>query len=418
MVTGERLAAGYPPVMATAAGWFRQLSGSWPDGVWAAPGRVNLIGEHTDYNGGLALPFAIDRAITVAARRRPDRRLRCWTTLSSIDPGEDAIEIDLGAIDRHSLPVWARYPVGVLWAWQRAGLDPPGLDVLIESAVPAGGGLASSAALEAAVAVAVNDVTSAGLDRRQLVELCHAAETDFVGVPVGRLDQIAVLRGRAGHGLLIDFRSLEVEEIPLTAGPLVIADTRVRRSNVAGAYAARRESCARAARELGVSELRDTTMAAVSGGLDGELLRRARHVVTENERVVEVARRLRGEPHPEIRSTTTIDGCDRGPGEGAAGDIGVLMYASHASLRDDFEVSCPELDLVVETAGELGAAGARLTGAGFGGCAIVLGCRCRPTGRATLRPGRLSPPPSAGAASIRPEVFEVGRPRRGPGRLL
>jgi len=363
---------------------FHDVTGQPADGVWRAPGRVNLIGEHTDYNAGLALPFAIDRATAVAVRRRADRRMRCW---SSHD--HRPADVDLDAIDRAALPPWARYPVGVLWSFARAGLVVPGVDILVESTVPVGSGLSSSAALEAAVAVAVDDLNAMGLDRRRLVDLCHAAETDFVGAPVGMLDQFAVLYGRADHGLLLDFRFFEasVEEIPLRIGPLVVVDTRVRHSNAEGAYAARRRSCRAAALALGVAHLRDATPAEVAARLDGELRRRARHVVSENERVVSAAGRLRA-------------------GEG----IGDLMFASHASLRDDFEVSCPELDAVVETAAGLGAAGARLTGAGFGGSAIVLGLSA-----ADLEDGLAQSFSRRGLAH--PDVFAVA-PSPGAGRLL
>jgi galactokinase len=326
---------------------FRAWTGRSPEGVWQAPGRVNLIGEHTDYNGGLAIAFAIDRQVTVAARRRPDRIVRF---LSTPEFGEATADLD--RLGPAALPPWARYPVGVAWALEHlAGLRLPGVDVAIGSTVPAGGGLSSSAALEVAVAVALDDLCQAGLGRLQLARVCHAAETDFVGAPVGLLDQLAVLYGRLGHGLLIDFRSLAIEPAPLATGPLVVVDTHVRHANADGAYAARRASCQQAADRLGVTDLRAATQEMVEEQLDGELRRRARHVVTENERVLETARRLRA---------------------GAAG-IGDLLTASHASLRDDYQVSCPELDAVVEAVLAAGAGGARMTGAGFGGCAIVVG---------------------------------------------
>jgi galactokinase len=324
---------------------FRHLTGRSPEGVWQAPGRVNLIGEHTDYNAGFALPFAIDRQTLVAVGRRSDRHVRCWSAQD-----DATAEADLEDLDRDSVVGWARYPVGVFWALDQAGADVPGADVLVDSAVPVGSGLSSSAALVAAVAVALDELGGTGLDRYQLAELCHAAESHFVGVPVGMLDQFAVLSAQAGHGLLIDFRSLVVEAVPLAIGPLVVVDTGVRHSNAEGAYAARRRSCEQAAAELGVSQLRDATRLDVEQRLKGELRRRARHVVSENERVLAAAGRL------------------------AAGDgIGDLLNASHASLRHDYEVSCAELDAVVECGHRCGASGARLTGAGFGGSAIVLG---------------------------------------------
>jgi galactokinase len=324
---------------------FVDLTGRSPVGVWQAPGRVNLIGEHTDYNAGWALPFAIDRRTEVAVGRRSGRQLRLWSVQ---DPA--AVRADLDRLERDTLAEWARYPAGVVWAFQGAGVDVPGVDVVVDSRVPIGSGLSSSAALEAAVAVALNEVCRAGLERARLVELCHLAESEFVGVPVGRLDQVAVLCAQQGQGLLIDFRSLDVAPVPLDIGPLVVVDTGVRHRTSDGGYAARRRACERAAEQLGVPALRDATLEEVEGRLDGELRRRARHVVSENDRVLETARRLR-------------DG----------GEIGELLTASHVSLRDDYEVSCAELDAVVAVALDGGASGARLTGAGFGGCAIVLG---------------------------------------------
>ena len=325
---------------------FRHLTGRPPEGQWCAPGRVNLIGEHTDYNGGLALPFAIDRHIAVAVGRRSDRLVRCWSAGGFGDAMADLDDLAPG-----SLVPWARYPIGVLWAFLRlGGLDLPGVDLVVESTLPAGAGLSSSAALEAAVAMAMNDLCQAGLDRLRLAQLCHAAETDFVGAPVGMLDQLAVLLAEAGHGLLIDFGSMAVEPLPLSIGPLVVVDTGIRHHTADGLYQSRRRACQQAASQLGLTDLGAATRADVEDRLTGELQQRARHVVTENGRVREAARRLP-----------------------AGLGIGDLLSASHASLRDDFQVSCPELDAVVEVALAAGALGARMTGAGFGGCAIVLG---------------------------------------------
>src|SRR5579859_4687842 len=177
---------------------FLTLTGQRPEGVWRAPGRVNLIGEHTDYNDGFALPFAIDRQTLVAVRRRPDRQIRCW----SAGQGRPA-DAHLDDLRRAAVSDWARYPVGVLWAFVRAGIEVPGVDMAIDSSVPVGAGLSSSAALEAAVAVALDELGRAQLERTQLVELCHQAESEFVGAPVGMLDQFSVLFAQPGHGLLI-----------------------------------------------------------------------------------------------------------------------------------------------------------------------------------------------------------------------
>jgi galactokinase len=359
---------------------FEALTGQPPEGLWQAPGRVNLIGEHTDYNAGFALPFAIDRRTVVALRRRRDRQVRCW---SSLDGMAVAAEVSLDALaPREAIAPWARYPIGVLWALEQAGVSTPGVDLVVDSTVPIGAGLSSSAAL---VAVAIDDVCDLGLRWRALVEVCHSAETEFVGAPVGRLDQIAVLCGRQDHGLMIDFRSVAVTTVALGPGPFVVVDTRVRHRNTDGAYAARRQACGEAAVLLGVPALRDATLEMVEG-LDRELRRRARHVVSENERVLEVARRLRS-------------------GEA----IGELLYQSHASLRDDFEVSCPELDTVVATAHQAGATGARLTGAGFGGSAIVLGIDAAVLGEALTD--------EFGRRGLRPPTAFAVQASDGAGRL-
>jgi galactokinase len=284
--------------------------------------------------------------VTIALGRRPDRQARCLSTEQFGD-----VQVDLGHLRPASLPSWARYPIGVLWAFERfTRTQVAGVDIVIDSTVPSGAGLASSAALEASVAVAVDDVCRAGLALSDLASICHAAESEFVGVPVGLLDQLAVLGGQAGQGLLIDFRSLAVELLPMAIGPLIVVDTHVRHNNADGAYRARRRSCEQAAERLGVADLREATATDVAVGLDGELQRRARHVVNENGRVLEAARRLR-----------------------TGAEIGDLLTESHASLRDEYEVSCVELDAVVEEALAAGASGARLTGAGFGGCVIALG---------------------------------------------
>jgi len=326
-------------------------------GTWRAPGRVNLIGEHTDYNNGFALPFAIDRHSDVRVVLRSDRLVRCWSAQEGRQVGASLDGLRPGGVVG-----WARYPLGVLWALETAGVRLPGFDLWVDSTVPVGAGLSSSAALLAAVAAGVDEACGLALGRDALVEVCHQAETVFVGVPVGLLDQIAVFHARAGHGLLIDFESLSTEQVPLGIGPLVVVDTAVRHHNDDGAYATRRSECEAAAAALGVPTLRHATTVAVNDRLDGVLLRRARHVTTENQRVLETARRL-----------------------GAGEDIADLLYASHRSLRDDFEVSCPQLDAVVGVACSLGARGARMVGGGFGGCALVVGLETDPLRAAVTR---------------------------------
>jgi galactokinase len=338
---------------ARVAGAFRERAGRDPDGVWAAPGRVNLIGEHTDYNDGFVLPAAIDRLVRVAAGRRRDGRLRLWS-LQADPPADLAVaEVGPGRVEG-----WAAYPAGVAWALERAGVEVAGADLVVDGDVPAGSGLSSSAALECATAAALADLHGAELDRPALAALARRAENEVVGVPSGVMDQMVSMLGRAGHALFLDTRSLETEQVPLPleeAGlRLVVLDTGAGHRLVDGAYADRRAACEAAAATLGVPALRDATLEqveAAGAALGDPGLRRARHVVTENARVLAAVELLR------------------------AGDLdrlGPLLAASHASLRDDYEVSSDELDTAVEAAVAAGAVGARMTGAGFGGSAIAL----------------------------------------------
>jgi galactokinase len=332
---------------------FRERTGRAPDGVWAAPGRVNLIGEHTDYNDGFVLPAAIDRQVVAAAGRGEGRRLRVW----SLQTGPPA-ELELDGIGPGRVDGWAAYPAGVAWALGQAGVEVGGADLVVDGDVPAGAGLSSSAALECATATALADLFGAGLDRVALAGVARRAENEVVGVPSGVMDQMVSMLGRAGHALFLDTRSLGTEQVPLpleAAGLcLLVLDTRAGHRLVDGAYADRRAACEAAAATLGVAALRDATLEqveAAAGELGEERFRRARHVVTENARVLEAVGLLR------------------------AGDLdrlGPLLAASHASLRDDYEVSSPELDTAVEAAVAAGAVGARMTGAGFGGSAIAL----------------------------------------------
>jgi len=343
---------------------FASRFGRAPAGVWAGPGRVNLIGEHTDYNGGFVLPFAIDKTTTAALAVRADRAVRVASALAGAEP----LKIDLDRLRPGSVAGWAAYPLGVAWALEQAGVRLPGFDLLVDSDVPVGAGLSSSAALECAVAVGLAELSGlaelggtsglAGLDRRALAAVGRRAENDMVGAPTGIMDQYASLFGAAGSAVFLDCRSEEVQLVPLEldAAGLVclVMDTKVSHAHATGDYASRRDSCTRAAEALGVPLLRDVPpdrLPEAERLLDDETFRRARHIVTENRRVVEAVRTLRSD----------------GPAA-----IGRLLDASHVSMRDDFEISCPELDLAVDTARANGALGARMTGGGFGGSAIAL----------------------------------------------
>jgi galactokinase len=332
---------------------YRERTGRDPDGVWAAPGRVNLIGEHTDYNDGFVLPAAIDRLVLVAAGRRDGGRLRLW----SLQTGPPA-DLELAAVGPGRVDGWAAYPAGVAWALGQAGVELGGADLVVDGDVPAGSGLSSSAALECATAAALADLHGARLDRPALAAAARRAENEVVGVPSGAMDQMVSMLGKAGHALFLDTRSLATEQVPLpleAAGLcLLVIDTRAGHRLVDGAYADRRAACEAAAAVLGVPALRDATLdqvEAAAEALGDPGLRRARHVVTENARVLEAVTLLRA---------------------GQLDRLGPLLAASHASLRDDYEVSSPELDTAVEAAVAAGAVGARMTGAGFGGSAIAL----------------------------------------------
>jgi galactokinase len=339
---------------------FVGLTGYEPDGTWSAPGRANLIGEHTDYNGGFVLPFAIDRRTTVALARRDDGVLRIASTFA-----DEVVEVPLreldGLRDRGELRGWSAYPLGVAWALGQAGADldrVTGCDLLIDSDVPVGAGLSSSAAIESAVAIALNEEWELGLSRPALARIGQRAENEVLGAPTGIMDQSASLLGRRDAAVFLDCRSLVSEVVPLgleAAGlTILVIDTGVQHDHATGDYGDRREACERGAETLGVASLRDLTVDDLEDArvrLDDVTFRRVRHVVTENARVLETVRLLR----------------ESGPGA-----IGELLDASHRSLRNDFEVSVPELDLAVETAQSNGAIGARMTGGGFGGSAIAL----------------------------------------------
>jgi galactokinase len=326
--------------------------GEQPEGVWFAPGRVNLIGEHTDYNGGFVLPFALSTGVAVAAGR-DGAGITVWSRQRGgravTAPGDDLVP---GAVSG-----WAAYPLGMAWALAAAGYPPGGTAIAIDADLAIGAGLSSSAALECAVGLALAELHGLAVTRPELAALASRAENEFAGAPTGIMDQSAALLCRAGHALLLDCRSGAAQDVPLDPGAvgltLLVIDTGVRHALNDGRYAARRRSCEAAARALGVASLRDLTdrPEAVSELADPELRRRARHIVTENRRVLAAAELLRR-------------------GELAA--VGPLLTDSHASLRDDFEISWPHADVTVDCALAAGAAGARMTGGGFGGSVIAL----------------------------------------------
>lgn len=318
--------------------------------VFRAPGRVNLIGEHTDYNDGFVLPAAIDFASYVACSPRKDRRVRVTSlTLDS----EFAFGLD-DPFDE-SFPAWTKYVQGVAAILERRGYALGGADFLIESDVPIGAGLSSSAALEISVASAFAGLFGHDIGGMDLARLGQAAEHEFAGVRSGIMDQFASVFGHAGHALFLDCRSMEWEPVPVGNARFVICNTKVKHDLAEGEYNKRREQCEAAARFFGESSLRNVSaegLAAKEAEMPEVLLKRARHVIGENGRVLAAVESLRS-------------------GDLAA--FGRLMNASHDSLRDDFEVSSPELDLMVNLArGREGVLGARMTGGGFGGCTINL----------------------------------------------
>ncbi|MFC9129243.1 galactokinase [Streptomyces sp. NPDC057099] len=344
-------------VAETVAARFGELYGAEPHGVWAAPGRVNLIGEHTDYNDGFVMPFALPHIAVAAVSRREDGVLR----LHSADVEGGVAELRLDDLSPESDKSWTAYPAGVVWALREAGHAVTGADIHLSSTVPSGAGLSSSAALEVVVALALNDLFSLGLRGWQLARLCQRAENVYVGAPVGIMDQTASACCEAGHALFLDTRDLSQKQIPFDLAAeglrLLVVDTQVKHSHSEGEYGKRRAGCEKGAALLGVNALRDVPYddldAALSRLGDEEEVRRlVRHIVTENERVERVVSLL--ESGDDTRA------------------IAPILIEGHASLRDDFRISCPELDLVVDTSLASGALGARMTGGGFGGSAIVL----------------------------------------------
>ncbi|MGW4673892.1 galactokinase [Streptomyces sp. NPDC004324] len=334
---------------------FEELYGAAPEGVWAAPGRVNLIGEYTDFNEGFVMPLALPHTAVAAVSRRDDGVLR----LHSADIEGPVVELRVDELAPLTNTSWAAYPAGVVWALREAGHAVTGADVHLASTVPTGAGLSSSAALEVVVALALDDLYGLGLTRPELARLAQRAENDFVGVPCGIMDQTASACSTEGHALHLDCRDLSIRQIPFDLASqgleLLVVDTRVKHALGDGAYAERREGCEEGARQLGVSHLRDVRHEELDAALarlsDERVRRYVRHVVSDDHRVDRVVALLDA---GDVRA------------------IGPVLTEGHASLRDDLRISCAELDLAVDSANTAGALGARMTGGGFGGSAIVL----------------------------------------------
>jgi galactokinase len=336
---------------------FAQTYGRHPRWIVAAPGRVNVIGEHTDYNDGFVLPMAIERYAIMAADKSTDG----GNTVQIRDvSGVEPVLVDLSAPLKPGSPKWGNYPRGVIAGCLARGSNPGGLDVLLHSTVPLGGGLSSSAALEVCTATLLEAVTGKKMDPVEKALLCQKAEHEFAGVPCGIMDQFISVMGRENHLLLLDCRSRTTEQVPVSDPTieLLISNSNVKHELVSGEYAKRRAQCETAAKILGVPSLRDATAEALEnarGKMDDVVFRRARHVIGEIERTLHAAEGIRASNWPAV---------------------GQLMYASHDSLRDDYEVSCKELDALVEIAGSIGinggVFGSRMTGGGFGGCTVTL----------------------------------------------
>lgn len=337
---------------------FRSVFGRSPEALVRAPGRINLIGEHVDYLDGLVMPAAIDRGIEAAAAKIDAPEVRVWTTLVGESETPHLISLNELTI-RSGKDSWLNYLIGVLAMLREAGVESPGFEIALTADLPTGAGLSSSAALETVTALVVEALTGIEQDPVDRALLCQKAEHEFAGVPCGIMDQLAVGASRAGHALMIDCRDHSLKPVPIPPGiALVVADSCVKHALGDSEYRNRREDCETAAEILSVSALRDATLDQVNANanaLGDRLFRRARHAVTEIERVREFAIALENEDLPAI---------------------GRIMRAGHDSIRDDFEVSCEELDALVDAAydfgSERGLIGARMTGGGFGGSTINL----------------------------------------------
>ncbi len=345
--------------MTTAIEAHELAFGSGPVTTWSAPGRVNLVGEHTDYNHGFVLPFAIDRRTTCTVILTHSSAIRVVSTHVP-----DVITVDIAALDPQRLDGWSAYPLGVAWALAEAaavkGLadNIVGCDIAIASDVPIGAGLSSSAAIECAVAVALNELWGLGIAPMDLVLACQRAENIAVGAPTGIMDQTASLYGVEDHAVLLDCDTHHVQTVPLGFAAanlsIMVIDSKVEHAHATGGYKERRADCEQGAAQMGVTTLRELTVADLPRAqslLSDQVFRRVRHIVTENQRVLDTVATLN----------------TSGPTA-----IGDLLLASHASMRDDFEISVPAIDVAVEAAVGAGALGARLTGGGFGGASIAL----------------------------------------------
>ena len=330
---------------------YEDIAGSSPAGLWFGPGRVNLIGEHTDYNDGFVLPFALEKKAVVAAGKRDDDQL----VMYSLELKE-RVEVSLSALTPGT-GGWSGYLAGVVWALETSGHAVGATNLVLTSDVPLGAGLSSSAAIECAVVAAMCDLYGLDIEPMDRARIARLAENSYVGAPTGILEQAASTLCQESFGLFLDCRSLESVHVPLPMAEqgfeMLVLDTKTPHSHVDGEYGARRQSCEEAAAILGIPALRDVTdLDEAMSRLDDEVMRkRVRHVVSENSRTLEAYEVARN---------------------GRLADLAPLLDASHASMRDDYEITCPTVDLAVETAREAGALGARMTGGGFGGCIIAL----------------------------------------------
>ncbi|TRY17534.1 galactokinase [Tessaracoccus rhinocerotis] len=369
---------------------YAELTNEQAEGLWFAPGRVNLIGEHTDYNDGFVLPFALSQKAVVAAGRRDDDLV----VMHSLELDE-TVEVALGDL-APGAEGWSAYLAGVVWALRESGAEVGAATLVLTSDVPLGAGLSSSAAIECAVVAALVDLFQLDIDPVERAKVARLAENAYVGAPTGLLDQAASTLCEADAGLFLDCRSLESSLVPLPMTEqgleVLVLDTKTPHSHVDGEYGARRATCEAAAAKLGIPALRDVEdLQAALGELDEEVMRkRVRHVVTENARTVEAF---------QIAMN------------GRLADLAPLLDASHASMRDDYEITVPTVDLAVDTARSAGALGARMTGGGFGGCIIAL---CR-TGEGDGI-GRNVADAFAAAGFGAPEWF-IATPSPGAGRL-